>query len=231
VEYVSGVNDGDSGSALCETRICLPLLRFLHDRVDIFLSSIPSSYALYMLLSTMVKLAKNAFDPKVRKLFNVGMLTLYSKPEYLTNGRLLTGNDSANIEYELSQMDKGMGIACLLCTFVHRVVVESALIFAEEVSENGNGDLKAYYRQTAYDDAELQPVDDNNEAAVEVEESEYAAEVAVPVTHERERYTALLRGSSSPVHRVSLTGLIREIGGVVYALLDKTTVEEIQRLH
>jgi hypothetical protein len=94
--------------------------------------------------------------------------------------------------------------------------------------------LRAYYRQTAYDDAELQPVDDNNEAAeaeVEGEESEYAAEVAVPVTHERERYTALLRSSNSPVHGVSLTGLIREIGGVVYALLDKTTVEEIQRLH
>lgn len=234
VEYVSGVNDGDSGSALCETRICLPLLRFLHDRVDIFLSSISSSYALYMLLNTMVKLAKNAFDPKVRKLFNVGMLTLYTKTEYLTNGRLLNGNDGANIEYEFSQMDKGTGIACLLCTFVHRIVVESALIFAEEVSENGNGDLRAYYRQTAYDDAELQPVDDNNEAAeaeVEGEESEYAAEVAVPVTHERERYTALLRSSNSPVHGVSLTGLIREIGGVVYALLDKTTVEEIQRLH
>jgi hypothetical protein len=218
----------DTDSPYCEIKISLPMLHMMIDRSDLILENIGNAYEFYILLTNLIKYAKNSFDPKIKKLFLIGLLSLY-KNEYLQNPNIINTSNNEEIEYQLQTLNKPTGIASVLYTLI-RSVVDLSIEFAEGIKEDSNGDLKVYHKQTSYDDQELKPYEPELD---EPEDNEYALEMTSPVTTERERYTILLK-TSDVVHNVVFKDVVKGIVGGVYGivgnLLDNILVEELQRL-
>lgn len=218
----------DTDSPYCEIKISLPILRMMIDNCNIFLENIEDSVTFYKLLLNLTKFAKNSFDPKIRKLYLLGLLSLYKK-EYLQNSIVLGGTNDEEIEYELNQINKSIGISSILQLFVKRIV-NLCILFAEEIKEEPNGDLKAYHKQTSYDDEELKPYEPEDE---DKEDNEYALEMMIPINFERERYTILVK-TCDVVRNVKFNDVLRNIIGDVYDViggnLDGVILEELQFL-
>lgn len=229
----------DTDSPYCEIKISLPLLRMMIDRPDLILSNISSSLVLNRLLGNLTKFTKNAFDPKVRKLYLLGLLSLYQHSNIINTELVVTIplnkiDNIAEVEYELEKIDKDAGISTVLVLYFKKIV-DLSLIFIEEIRESSSGDLKAYHKQTAYDDTELQPYEpeyDDEEGAAAAD-NEYALEVLVPPNAERLRYTALLQNCDS-VRRVLFKEALRGVVSGVYdklgGVLPPDVVEELKHV-
>lgn len=222
----------DTDSPYCEIKISLPMLRFMIDNSNLLLENI-DAFNFFILFGNLIKFCKNSFDPKIRKLFLLGLISMY-KVEYLQNGNALNeNNDRDTIQYELQQMDKTAGAASVLLYYSKRVV-DLCIAFTEEIKEQPNGDLKVYHKLTSYDDQELKPYEPDQEDEDEQEpDNEYALELVVPVNAERERYTAILQ-NGDVIRCVYFRGALRDVIGAVYGiighLLNGVQLEELQRL-
>lgn len=222
----------DADNPYCEIKVSLPILRIMMDRTDYFVTNI-TPYELYLLLRNLVKFARNQFDPKVRKLFLLGLISMYKNMQYVESGAILfSENDcDAEIEFKLQQLDKQAAVASVLHQWVCPVI-EMCIVFVEEIRENENGDLPVYHKHTAYDDDELREVGEDIDD--EDKDNEYVQEVAVPVTAERERYTVLV--TQNAVHRVVFREALRDVAlGVLNSStmqqrLGSAIVEELQRM-
>lgn len=212
---------GDTDSAYCEVKLSLPLLRLFLDNSQAFLANIPG-IKLYALMNNLIKFGRNSYDPKIRKLYVLGLYSLL-KQEYLQNGQTLS-----NIEYELSQMDSIRAVSSVLLSFV-KPVVDLGITFIEEIREDASGDMKAYHKSSSYDDDELKAIEPQSDVE---EDNEYYLETLVPPNAERERYTALLK--QDPVRNIPIRDFIRNIMGAIFPiignLLDSNDLEELQRL-
>ncbi|TID30062.1 hypothetical protein CANINC_001348 [Pichia inconspicua] len=222
----------DSDNPYCEIKLCLPILRVMIDKTEYFISNI-TPFELYLLLRNLVKFTRNQFDPKVRKLFLLGLLSLYKNMQYVENGAILFAetDPEAEIEFKLQQQDKQSAIASVLHHWV-TAVIELSIVFVEEIRENDDGDLPVYHKHTAYDDEELREI--GEEVEDEDKDNEYVQEVAVPVSVERERFTVLVSGD--PVHRVVFRRALRDVASGVFnsatlqQRLGPAVVEELQRV-
>lgn len=227
----------DTDSPYCEIKVSLPLLRMIIDTPILVISNIGNASVLNRLLGNLCRFAKNSFDPKVRKLFLLGLLSLYQVEGLQKESLVIIPpskiDDLDELDYELEKLDKETGISAVLVLFFKRIV-DLSLSFVEEIRELPSGDLKAYHKQTSYDDTDLQPYEPGyDENAEEQDQEEYALENDVPPTAERLRYTQLLQ-NFDPVRRVffrdALRGTVERVYGHIGGSLPPELVEELKHV-
>lgn len=227
----------DTDSPYCEIKVSLPLLRMIIDTPILVISNIGNASVLNRLLGNLCRFAKNSFDPKVRKLFLLGLLSLYQVEGLQKESLVIIPpskiDDFDELDYELEKLDKETGISAVLVLFFKRIV-DLSLSFVEEIRELPSGDLKAYHKQTSYDDTDLQPYEPGyDENAEEQDQEEYALENDVPPTAERLRYTQLLQ-NFDPVRRVffrdALRGTVERVYGHIGGSLPPELVEELKHV-
>lgn len=227
----------DTDSPYCEIKVSLPLLRMIIDTPILVISNIGNASVLNRLLGNLCRFAKNSFDPKVRKLFLLGLLSLYQVEGLQKESLVIIPpskiDDLDELDYELEKLDKQTGISAVLVLFFKRIV-DLSLSFVEEIRELPSGDLKAYHKQTSYDDTDLQPYEPGyDENAEEQDQEEYALENDVPPTAERLRYTQLLQ-NFDPVRRVffrdALRGTVERVYGHIGGSLPPELVEELKHV-
>lgn len=226
----------DTDSPYCEIKVALPLLRMMIDRPDVLVSSVANASVLSRLLRNFCKFAKNSFDPKVRKLFLLGLLSLYQVEALQKDSIVVIPADKIDnldeLDYELEKLNKEVGISALLVLYFKKIV-DLCLGFVEEIRELPSGDLKAYHKQTSYDDAELQPYEPDQEDAEEQNQEEYALEISIPPTAERLRYTELLQ-NFDPVRRVffrdALRGTVERVYGHIGGSLPPELIDELRHV-
>lgn len=227
----------DTDSPYCEIKVSLPLLRMIIDTPILVISNIGNASVLNRLLGNLCRFAKNSFDPKVRKLFLLGLLSLYQVEGLQKESLVIIPpskiDDFDELDYELEKLDKETGISAVLVLFFKRIV-DLSLSFVEEIRELPSGDLKAYHKQTSYDDTDLQPYEPGyDENAEEQDQEEYVSENDVPPTAERLRYTQLLQ-NFDPVRRVffrdALRGTVERVYGHIGGSLPPELVEELKHV-
>ena len=227
----------DTDSPYCEIKVSLPLLRMIIDTPILVISNIGNASVLNRLLGNLCRFAKNSFDPKVRKLFLLGLLSLYQVEGLQKESLVIIPpskiDDLDELDYELEKLDKETGISAVLVLFFKRIV-DLSLSFVEEIRELPSGDLKAYHKQTSYDDTDLQPYEPGyDENAEEQDQEEYVSENDVPPTAERLRYTQLLQ-NFDPVRRVffrdALRGTVERVYGHIGGSLPPELVEELKHV-
>ncbi|GAV30161.1 hypothetical protein PMKS-003669 [Pichia membranifaciens] len=227
----------DTDSPYCEIKVSLPLLRMIIDRPILVISNVGNALVLNRLLRNLCKFAKNSFDPKVRKLFLLGLLSLYQVEGLQKKSLVIIPpnkiDDLDELDYELEKLARETGVSAVLVLYFKRIV-DLSLRFVEEIRELPSGDLKAYHKQTSYDETDLQPYEpEHAEDAEEYNQEEYALEIAVPPTAERLRYTQLLQ-NFDPVRRVffrdALRGTVERVYGHIGGSLPPELVEELKHV-
>ncbi|KAG0684450.1 hypothetical protein C6P42_002822 [Pichia californica] len=225
----------DTDSPYCEIKVSLPLLRLMIERPDLLITNMITSTIFNRLLRNLTKFAKNSFDPKVRKLYLLGLLSLYQGNFIQLESVVIIPseriNDINEVEYELEKISKDAGISTVLVLYFKKIV-DLSLSFVEEIRESPSGDLKSYHKQTAYDDHDLLPYEPEHEDEEEQEqEQEYALEIKIPPTEERLRYTQLLR-SFDPVRKVffkdALRGIVASVYDKIGRVLPAEVIEELE---
>lgn len=202
IKYI--IRDCDNPN--CEIKVSLPILRLMYINPQFFISYLQSvdggntASLLCTLLTRLFAFNKMVYDPKVKKLFLLGLISFYQKQFFTYKIKF---DQPDNIEYELANINESDGVSVVLAN-KFTVLLNFIVHFLEEAKEAPSGDCSIYHRQTAYDDETLKLIQSDEEFVEENGEdpnNEYTLEFRLPDNGERIRFTQL-SFSFDPVHTV-----------------------------
>lgn len=226
----------NSDNPNCEIKVSLPILRLMYINPQFFIYCLQSvdgnntASLLYTLFTRLLSFNKMVYDPKIKKVFLLGLMSFYQKQFFTYKTQF---DQSENIEYELLNMNDSDGVSVVLGDKFSSLL-NFTVHFLEEVKEQPNGDCATYHRQTAYDDETLKLIQNDEEFIEENGEdpnNEYTLEFRLPDNGERIRFTQLSL-NFDPVHTISTSGKIKLMLEDVFDglgnLVPSNIVEELQ---
>lgn len=232
VKYI--VRDSDNPN--CEIKVSLPVLRLMYINPHFFLFCLQSvegnntAALFYTLLTRLLAFSKMVYDPKIKKLFLLGVMAFYQK-EFFTYKTSF--DQPENTDYELANCSDADGISAVLAV-KFTSLLNMAVHFLEETKEAPNGDCSVYHRQTAYDDETLKLIQTDEEFVEENGEdpnNEYTLEFRLPDNGERIRFTQLSL-NFDPIHTVStpkrLKLMLQDVFDGLQTMVPSNLVEELQ---